>query len=366
MTHDNIKSVAFRVVNKMTYAATIQIFFKCFYYLGFSPLPAPSQYPKHCGRLAILRSYIPLIVHLTVVSGTLVTCLVSINISVKTYNLNEIVILNITLSCEMVYIVLSLLQFTRKKFILYEILQSFHELDMFFNKHFDYRIPHVAFRRRYLLKLLMLIAPTAIHWSLCIIYSSLRDRVNAILLQLHLLQVFTYASIMHTAFYIDQFSFYIDQLIAVMKRDAIQRNSVAWSIVNRGKSINFTTTFQRIQCYKIVHLRLWGVGERLNYFFGWSISAQFLYLFVNFVHSSYIFLAKLIGIAGFMSSVCTFHPCNRTELSNNIEQMFVFFLIVDSAANLFNISMCSLILVNTCHYISQKVAHSTNIIFSIM
>lgn len=301
----------------MVHTKAMRIFFKCFYYCGFSPFSSTGKYPYRIKSSENVLTNVPLLLHLAVVFGMTISSLIALNITVKPFTSNETVIINVILICDIARTILILVRFTHNKTIIYEILQIFHELDAYFRMHFLYRMPHETFRRRYMQKVLTVVMVTILYWVLYILICILRNRFNPWVLQFHTLQAITYASILHTAFYVDRLRFYIDQLIVVMERDAINHNSLVCVAMQRRKTMYNLGIRDRINCYKNVHFRLWEIGQKINMYFGWCAAAQFLHLFIDFINSSYKFLARLMSNWPFLTIMCRSQNIRRIHCSGH-------------------------------------------------
>lgn len=189
----------------------------------------------------------------------------------------EIIIFNLTLSCDSMRAVCILIQCVcyRTKFT--EIHNMLQKIESYFFIHLNHRILYQPFRYKFTVKCVVLLSVYA-QYMIGIVTLALRSYVIGIGLHIKLLQIVTVFTFLHIILYVDALSFHLGQLNVVLKRDV--QSQIGRVIGDPSRQFHI---LGKLKSLKMAHFHLWLVTQQINRVFGWSLLTMFIYASVDVV-----------------------------------------------------------------------------------
>lgn len=153
-----------------------------------------------------------------------------------------------------------------------EIMDIFEGIEAFFIHCLHHRICYKQFIQHYQQRVFLIIFFLLIHILPQIIrflQQSAANVTNRFFVTLHIVTTLNY---LHSIFFIELISFHLMQLNVVVISDV-------------GCIHNQLSFRKRLEYYKILHFRMWVVGQRVNRYFGYNWIAILFHAFSNIVYS---------------------------------------------------------------------------------
>lgn len=303
----------------MMFMKTSKTYLKYFNFFGFSPI-ASIHRKVEANKRQMFLFILPIVCHTVFIFVIMAHFALSLNSQLNAYDLNEKIIRNLIIICDTIRTVLSVNQYIFKKSIVLDIIQTFHDLESYFLLHLSHSISYKSLTKRFNKKC-TIIAMAFIQY--CVISLTIcveHECFNTAIFQFQTMQAVTYLGLLYTAFYVDALAYHIDQLIAVIERDAFRDESHISIIIiaNNDKAIRNIIICNKLNDYKNAHFRLWQIGQKISSFFGWHMVLLFLHLFILFVHSAYHITSRIINQSPLIIIWCEYNFSVLLHASYNI------------------------------------------------
>lgn len=250
-------------------------------YHKYFSLLGVSLYNPEC----VLRSYAKVSLYVFVVISTAapgysVLQLVSNERMFTYFGPMEIIILNIAAVSDAARSALLPIHAHRYKSLFERIWLLHRDLDAFFDVHLGHQLPHRTYSKQYLLKVGMVLGGYVLMIIGYIAKNVATGDVAKLSIVKRVLQWSSAIGTIYVAYYIDILSFYLSQLNAVIARDVA-------GYIGDSLDVNKLFIVDKLKNYKIVHFRLWLLGQWLNEIFGWHILLLVLNAYADCVYSAF-------------------------------------------------------------------------------
>lgn len=263
----------------MDFKSSTKFYLTLFFMLGISSYQPNQRYSPPL--MFICKMFKFALAAICEIAGIFSLCLLNRAGAVRQHSQTEIILINMYLVCDLLRALFILLQCLIFKKSLNEITDLLHSLEIYFATQLDHRILYRKFTRRFTFKLILILGFCSLYLFSFYMRWMVGDRLSQASTILKMLQVMTAFCYLHIVFYIDILSFYFKQLNLVVHRDML--------FVSNGivvESLNQSVVKQRLQCYKVVHFRLWMVSQRVNRYFGYGLIAILMHAFTDLVYSA--------------------------------------------------------------------------------
>lgn len=271
----------------MDFEKSIQPFLNLFYYLGQSPFQQKNPIEKR--RFQISKNLF-LLAH-GILSGMLtISIIYYLNFRESDWSRTDRVLIILIALCEAVRIASVLIQCIFSKNHLASVNSTFRMLERFYAIHLGHSISYRAFRRQYKIKATALCIVFIPQFVIFLRKTAVHGMTLA--MQVKFMQIIKLVSILHNIFYIDLLNFYFAELNAVIRKD-LTNNIVGKNVSYVSKSTPNLLICEKLRCYKTVHFHMWTMAQQISDFFGWSLVATILYIFVELVHATYFFILRI-------------------------------------------------------------------------
>lgn len=204
------------------------------------------------------------------------------------YDKSDGIITNIFITCEITKTITVLVQSIFFSYAIDDIIKIFTHLEHFFQNSLHYKIEYEQFRKMFLIKTVLLLVAyvqSLIPFYLVFISNEYQDLTTIFI---KIIQLESVIALIHIIFYIDLLRFHLIHLNLAIQRDSIEQNLIFHKIAvvfrKYTREILLSTKYRN---YKHVHFYLWNATQKINYFFGWSLTTVFLQTFVDCVFNAY-------------------------------------------------------------------------------
>lgn len=265
--------------SKMGFEQSIQPYMILFYCIGFSSYLPPScsagwkffKYSIHIQ--AFICDFFSVTSLLSVIAGD----------PQPHKRTGETILVNVFIVWDIIRATSTFLQCCFFRSTLVEISATFDEVNQLCRRQLHYRIPYDAFRRSYQAKIFACLTVVSFYvlgfFGRVVSghYASLASHFTK------LLQVMATFSFLHTILYASALKFHIQQLNAIIERDAKQFRecTTECSLAIRLKMR------ERLKMYKRIHFLLWTVSRKIGHYFGYSLIALFLHFVTVSIYSGF-------------------------------------------------------------------------------
>lgn len=204
------------------------------------------------------------------------------------FDKSDVIITNIFITCEIAKTIAVAVQSLFFTYAIDDIIQTFSNLEDFFRHSLHYKIEYEQFRNIFLRKtvfLLVIFLLSLIPHFFAFINAQDDDMIS---FYIKIIRFETIIASIHVIFYIELLRFHMKHLNLTIERDTIEQNAMfnndTVGFRKYGKEILLSTKYRN---YKHVHFQLWNAMQKINHFFGWSLTTVFLQTFVDGVFNSY-------------------------------------------------------------------------------
>lgn len=252
------------------------------------------------------------------------------------------------------------LQFSRSLLVLlqclfYEqtygnIVNTYNRLEVFFVQQMEYRLNFEHFSRDVAIKMTLTLFAFIQFAIVHILITWSYTGFNVVLLLIKLLRFLFVFTCAHLVFSVDALTFYMEQLMAVIARDAGNDQSID-SLPFFKQSVKCELLRNRLKNYKNAQFTLWENSQRLNRFFGWSMVMILLIVFLDSSYTAYWLFYELQHICDM--SVRTISEYN--DLLARYSICYVVYLFAVPISSFIYIVVGTLILINACDNLAETV-----------
>lgn len=186
------------------------------------------------------------------------------------------------------------MQYMTCKQTLYDINYGFQEIKSCFNAQLQHRVPYRSFRRRLILKSLIIF----LAYFQYLVGHIIRNIYGYVGSQMRVLQALTVLTYIHILLYIEALSHHLDQINVVIKND-----TPPCAIFCPSKRTNIVELRNRLKTVKYIHFRLWLVAQDINRAFGWILVVLTLYTFTDVLVGAFWCYEEVRNGGDFMTSL---------------------------------------------------------------
>lgn len=274
----------------MEFLKTTKFYLRLFYIIGLSPFAPTDHHGKKLGVCTTGLSKIPMI--LQTLFGLCISSLCAYGLfcsmrgSAATKDRSEIFITSMFILCQIARTLLALMQCIFYKKVYYSIINALNALEGYFTVHFQHRIRYSLFTSGVVKKMSL----ATVGFTQMLIAEFLDS--NQIDFPVRLLQAASMLTCCHLVFFIDVLSFHLEQLLVVIIRDTANDRSID-SVTFYKQSAKCVFVRNQLKHYKTVHFTLWEISQCINKFFGWTMVAILLQVFIDLLYCSYCLFDEL-------------------------------------------------------------------------